>query len=517
MQSRPILPVLYEHQRLAVEEVLQHIKSGETSILIVAPTGSGKTVIGTQLMAYVFRTGRPCLFVVPREPLIDQTISTAAKFGMRCGVIKSGRTEDRSAPIQIASVQTLCRRNPAEYPQADLVIFDEAHTSYSASWRTILKFYQGRGAIVVGLTATPDRTNPAEGLGEIYNCLVKVPPISEMIRKGILVPPVYYGPQVRLDLSSVKLKGKDFDPTQLNVVCNTEKACKEIVDEWEKLASDRLTICFSTSIGHSQSLVEGFAKRGHYAVAIDCETEEAERREIYTAFARGGAGDPQILVSVDVLEEGFDEPKVGCVIAGRPTWSRKKYVQQIGRGLRRFPGKKDCIIIDYAGNAYRFGFVTDQREFVLTKDKFSKVGDAPIKQCPPESGCGALLPISTLVCPWCQWQFPQKKKLSGYDLPLVELESACSAVEREEAVAFYQAVAVSAYRKEASPAQALAAYRQKFNCLPTIEITRGAVCGVNPADNQKKLYRAYLQRIAFKTGKHSDWVSEYMKLEFGNG
>ena len=61
----------------------------------------------------------------------------------------------------------------------------------------------------------------------------------------------------------------------------------------------------------------------------------------------------------------------------------------------------------------------------------------------------------------------------------------------------------------------IAAYRQKFDCLPTVEITRGAVCGVNPADNQKKQYRAYLQRVAFKGGKSSDWVSEYMKLEFG--
>jgi superfamily II DNA or RNA helicase len=506
-------PTLYEHQRLAVEQAHSHIKEGENAILIVAPTGSGKTVIASEIMFHEVRVGRRCLFLVHRSPLIDQTSKTAAKFGLRTGVIKSGYPEDRAASVQIASVQTLTRRNIVDYPEADLVICDEAHTSYSLSWRKILDFYKMRGATVIGLTATAYRTNPSEGLGEVYNKIVQVASVAELVQQKLLATPIYFGIPARLDLSKVRMRGKDFDVKDLNIVCNIQTACSSIVDQWEKKACDRLTIGFTVSTEHSDRLMNEFTRRGYYAATVDYRMSEDQRDEIMCAFSNGKVGNLQILLSVDVLEEGFDVPAVGCVIQARPTWSRKKNEQQIGRGLRKSSGKENCIILDCAGNAYRFGFITDKSKLSLNKDNPDKrTGIAPVKECSEiKGGCGALIPISSSICSHCGYIFPTKKKLEPKNLVPLRGREECS----NDEVDYYRLNANTAYRKEQSPGLAISLFEKKFNYVPHSVVTKGAVFGENPSDQQRKMYRAYLQRIAFKQGKDLNWIMQFMELEFG--
>ncbi|MFN6475364.1 DEAD/DEAH box helicase [Nostoc sp. DedQUE07] len=507
-------PTLYEDQQKVVDEVLSLIKQEQKRILVYAETGAGKTTIAIELVSYAVKAGMPCLFVVPDEPLIDQTIKTANKFGLKCGVIKSGRKEDRSQKLQVAGIDTLINR---KFPLAEIVFADEAHVSYSPTWRKVLEYYWQMGSVVIGLTATPYRTNPKEGLGEIYDCLVKAPQMADLIEMGRLCPFLYFG-FPRLDLSRVRKTKGDYDPKDLGVVVDTDLACEQIVDEWEQKASNRKTIAYTVSLDHSDRLQAKFQAKGYNAVCVDGRMETSERTSTYTGFASGGKLDPQILISVDVLEKGFDEPSVSCIIQARPTMSQIKYRQQIGRGSRKSPGKDHCIVLDYAGNAYRFGFVTSKQEVTLDKDKTSSSGTAPIKACPREkSGCGALLHLSIMSCPHCSYQFPAKQKKANYHYSMVAIAPRVPSdnTELDARIAFYSEVAQRSFRKELPPGNAIALFHQKYNASPALDITKGAVFGANPSDNQKNLYRAYLQRQALRSSKDLEWISQYMKLEFG--
>ncbi|MEH1780885.1 MAG: DEAD/DEAH box helicase [Nostoc sp.] len=508
-------PKLYDDQKKVVEEVLELIKQEQKRILVYAETGAGKTTIAIELISYAIKAGMPCLFVVPDEPLIDQTIKTANKFGLKCGVIKSGRKEDRSQKLQIAGIDTLINR---KLPIAEIVFADEAHVSYSPTWRKVLEYYWQMGSVVIGLTATPYRTNPKEGLGEIYDCLVKAPQMAELIEMGRLCPFLYFG-FPRLDLSRVRKTKGDYDHNDLDVVVNTELACEQIVDEWEQKASSRKTIAYTVSLDHSDRLQAKFQAKGYNAVCVDGRMESEMRSPIYAGFARGGELDPQILISVDVLEKGFDEPSIGCIIQARPTMSQIKYRQQIGRGSRKYPGKEYCIVLDYAGNTYRFGFVDSKQDVSLDKDKAFSPGAAPIKACPPEkAGCGALLHLSVMICPHCSYQFPVRTKKANYNhsmVPIAPSRIPSANVDLEVRIAFYCEVAQRSFKKELSPGNAIALFHQKFSVTPAPDITKGAIFGTNPSDNQKNLYRAYLQRQALRSSKDLEWVAQYMKLEFG--
>ncbi|WP_100899135.1 DEAD/DEAH box helicase [Nostoc flagelliforme] len=507
-------PILYEDQKIVVEKVLELIKQEKKRILVYAETGAGKTTIATELISYAVKAGMPCLFIVPDEPLIDQTIKTATKFGLKCGVIKSGRKEDRSQKLQIAGIDTLINR---KFPLAEIVFADEAHVSYSPTWRKVLEYYWQMGSVVIGLTATPYRTNPKEGLGEIYDCLVQAPQMADLIEMGRLCPFKYFG-FPKLDLSRVRKTKGDYDKEDLAVVVDTDLACEQIVGEWEQKASHLKTIAYTVSLNHSDRLQAAFQAKGYNAVCVDGRLENDARSPIYAGFASGGKFDPQILISVDVLEKGFDEPSVACIIQARPTMSRIKYRQQIGRGSRKYPGKEYCIVLDYAGNAYRFGFVTSRQQVSLDKDKASAPGTAPIKACSRESGgCGALLHLSVMVCPHCSYQFPVRNKKVNYNYSMVALAPrvASGNTELEDWIAFYREVAQRSFKKELPPGNAIALFHQKFSATPAPDITKGAIFGENPSDNQKNLYRAYLQRQALRSSKDLEWVGQYMKLEFG--
>lgn len=510
------MPELYPDQQIVLNQILNLIKNNNRRILLCAETGSGKTTIASRLMLYFIKTGSPCLFIVGDDPLIYQTKKTADKFGIRSGIIKADIPEDRKQPLQIASIYSLINR---QLPPAELIIFDEAHESYAASFRGVIDYYYNRGGTILGLTATPYRTNPKEGLGEIYDHMVVAPRFGELVEMKRLSPPTYYGFDP-LDLSQVRLlKNGDYNLDDLNVLCNTDRDCVRIVQEWLNRASERKTIAFTICLEHSQRLQQAFLNYGINAVTVDSETSTEDRRCIYEEFARGSLTDPQVIISVDVLEKGFDEPSVGCIIQARPTKSKIKNNQQLGRGARTFPGKKDFIVIDYAGNIYRHDFITNQTMPQLTKGggKVSE-GVAPVKCCPREKGgCGLILPLAVMECKGCGYKFPPKQKLV-VERPLAQLVPALPSTRgeiNEEERMFFVAAAQTAYKRDLPPGGPIAQFQEKFNKLPDSNILRGAIFGVNPSDRQKQEYQGYLQRQAIRQGKDRNWIDQYLKLEFG--
>lgn len=196
---------LRPYQLDAVERVREQIRSGARRVLIVAPTGSGKTVVAAHIMARAVESGRRVLFVAHRRELIDQCFRKLEDSGVgQVGVIMAG--DPRSNPgasVQVASIDTLRHRAK---PEANLVIVDEAHRALAKSYVELASMYPA--SVHLGLTATPYRAD-GRGLCDAYDALVVVASPKELIAEGFLVEPTVYtlAAHELPDLSAVKVKG----------------------------------------------------------------------------------------------------------------------------------------------------------------------------------------------------------------------------------------------------------------------------------------------------------------------
>jgi len=165
---------LYPFQKELVDSTHSRLANGENRLLIVAPTGSGKTIIAAQLIQDLASAGMRILFLVHLDVLVGQTAEKLERFGVQAGFIKAGYTEERGAPVQIASVQTLIRRGWWRSQHFDVVIFDEAHrTAFSLAAELIRDVYPN--AVHIGLTATPWRLNPRQGLSDYFSESIAAP------------------------------------------------------------------------------------------------------------------------------------------------------------------------------------------------------------------------------------------------------------------------------------------------------------------------------------------------------
>lgn len=502
---------LRSYQKQFIADVYTRIRAGEKRILGVAPTGAGKTLISSQMVSHAVSKGRRILFVVHRDILIAQTYDKLCKFGLSdCGFIKSGWQENREALVQIASVQTLCKRNWwHEYP-ADVVILDECHlVAFAAVVQQMMQLIYPQ-AIYLGLTATPWRLSKRESLGDCFQALVCAPMPHDLIDSGFLVKPGYFSPS-QADLESVGTTvSGDFDEGQLALACDRPELIQQIVRDWHNLAYPRRTIAFAVNVNHSQHLRDAFLRAGIPAAHVDGTMHSKVANQIYEQLS---AGEILVLCSCMKLVEGFDVPSVSAVLLCRPTQSKALHFQQIGRGLRLCPetDKRDCIVIDQAGNILRHGFVEDLKAISLDRGEDAQEGEVPKKICPPEQGgCAAILYASVPRCPKCGYVFPKPKKV--YFVPTLQHMLSEEDFERHE---FYCQHIKTAYQRNFVPGWAAITFKDRFGHWPPDAWARGAVFGDHPTQVQRRSYYRYLQAIAQRKEKSEAWVERYMSLEFG--
>lgn len=496
-------PILRPYQRQVVREVYNHIRYGVKRILVVAATGSGKTVISAQIVADAASRGRRVLFIVHREMLVTQTHEKFQKFGLECGFIKAGWAENRDALVQIASIQTLARRQWWYEFAADIVVLDEAHiTGFSAITQKILEKVYPQ-AIYVGLTATPWRLSKKEAMGDIFDALVTAPMPYMLIEQGFLVKPSYFGIEPP-DLKGVATVGGEYSEPELARVCDRPELNQQAVQEWQRLTAGCRTIVFAVGVQHSQNLCKAFQDSGISAAHVDGTTPTALRNQIYEQLAQA-----QILVlcSCQTLTEGFDCPSVSAIIMCRPTKSRALYFQQIGRGLRLSPetDKRDCVVLDHAGNVSEFGFIEDLKEVNLFQGKDSKPKEAPTKICPE---CGAILYTFQMRCK-CGYRFPREIQLSIQ--ALIQLLSE----EDRKRLKDYHKLYQRAYQQAYAPGWADSQFKDKYGYWPPRAWARGAVFGDRPRQKDKRDFRRYLHSVAQRKEKPDEWIERYMTLQFG--
>lgn len=293
-----VLAGLRDYQSEVLERVWSMRDGGKRKVLLVAPTGSGKTVIGSAMVKQAAGQGLRVMFMVHRRELVKQSAAKLWDVGIDAGIIQAGFPMRLEEPVQVASVQTLharaMRSSAITLPEADLVIVDEAHHILAKTWTDIANEYPG--SLIVGLTATPCRGD-GRGLGRMFEVMVECPDVAELIKRGYLVGTKVYAPAVP-DLKGVKTTAGDYNEKQLAQRVDKAELVGDIVMHWLKLAERRKTVVFAVDVAHSVHIRDEFRRASVVAEHIDGTTPMEERDAILKRLSEGKA---EVVVNCMVL------------------------------------------------------------------------------------------------------------------------------------------------------------------------------------------------------------------------
>jgi superfamily II DNA or RNA helicase len=329
-------------------------------VLMMLPTGGGKTVIASALIDFFVDQGKRVLYIVNRKELVDQSYNKFASFAYHVSIIKAGRKYRKmfspDKKVQIIMIQTyFARRNKLPDLNPDIIIMDEAHDGFTGSRiQQLLADYPD--AKILAKTATPcdDQGYLLEGFDHYIMDLQ----VSDLQELGYLAKDKVFVP-VSVDLTGVRITAGDYNENDLSERCSRTDVITNIVENFTKYAKEKQTLVFAVNIHHAEKLTEEFRSFGFRTEVVHSKMANPEDREkIIQAFARK---EIQILINVGVLTTGFDCPNVECVVLARPTQVERLYIQMVGRGLRITDKKKECLFLD-CGNCWeRFGFPSDDR------------------------------------------------------------------------------------------------------------------------------------------------------------
>jgi superfamily II DNA or RNA helicase len=397
---------LWDHQQRAIEELrislLPVAKGGrgKRRPIVQSPTGSGKTVLAAQIIERALAKGNRVAFTVPAISLIDKTVQDFYEEGLRdVGVIQADhRGTNYGKKVQVCSVDTIARR---DFPATNIVIVDECHVAKAAitEWME-----EDPNKIFIGLSATPWR----RGLGTIYDDLIIAATIEDLIAKGILAPFKVFAPS-RPDLGSCKVARGDYVLDELGKIAKKDKALiGDVIETWLAKAEGRPTICFCVDRAHARLLQERFKDAGVSAAYVDHEMSLLERAQVERDFHSGAV---KVVCNVDCLGVGIDWD-IRCLILARPTRSIIRYVQNVGRGLRRADGKDHLLILDHSDTTQRLGMVSDIKRDKLSEGKLAKSENEAEEQETPLpvacKQCSYMKPPGTFECPSCG-HIPERK------------------------------------------------------------------------------------------------------------
>lgn len=405
INAQPPQP-LRPYQTAAVVQVFNAWNSGKRRVLLVSPTGSGKTRMAEEFVWRARQAHEHVLFIVHRRELLKQT---AARLRLSLGaldvaIIAPGEELSLESPVQVATVQTLLARDLL--PEASLVIFDEAHHYVAEDWQKLVSSYPTIRAL--GLTATPERQD-GRALGDIFDELVVAAQYSELLKAGFIVPCRVYQPP------------DDYAGDGL---------AQEPLQAWQRYAENSKTFWFSRSVEAAYEDAEALNRLGVKAATIEHNTPKRERDE---ALERFSAGELQVLTNVYALTEGVDVPAARCCLLARGCQHITPFLQMAGRVLRPAQGKADAILVDLTGATLRHGLPTEDRIYSLDGEGIRRTSKTPVRSC---LKCGATFPSYERKCPACGYEPPiEVKSVKIWDLELRAVfagaETPSTAKERE--------------------------------------------------------------------------------------
>lgn len=326
------------------------------AIMVQMPTGTGKThLLASVIYDHLKEEQGQCVWIVAhRRELVEQIEETVARYGISKG---DGR-------VKVMSIQWLSRHwKDVKDENPSLIVIDEAHHALAETYKELWLRYPE--AKKLGMTATPCRLN-GKGFTDLFDTLITSDSIADFIRQGWLSAFDYVSIRPDSDeqqlIDSLGKRGADGDyqVKEMDTVLNKRLSIEMLYESIRQYADGKKGIVYAISISHARNIAEYYVEHGMNAVAIDSRTPAKVRKRFVEDFRLGKI---QVLVNVDVFSEGFDCPDVEFVQMARPTLSLAKYLQQVGRGLRKTDGKESCMIIDNVGLYRLFGLPTTDRDW----------------------------------------------------------------------------------------------------------------------------------------------------------
>jgi DNA repair protein RadD len=399
------------YQTESIDRLRQGVRDGHRAQLLVAPTGSGKTVCAAYLMAEADRKMSRVAFVVDRVNLVDQTSAVLDRYGVAHGCVQAGHWRHRPYErVQVCSAQTLEKRG--FLPDMKLLIVDEAHCLRK---QTVELIKSRPDIAVLGLTATPF----SKGLGGIYTNVVNVTTTNALVDDGFLVPLQMYAAKA-VDMTGAKVVAGEWAESEIET--RGMKIVGDVVGEWidktlRHFGGPVKTIVFSATVAHGEELCRQFNEAGHNFQQVSYKDGNDERRRELIEEFRKSDSSIMGLVSCEVFTRGFDVPDIMCGIAARPyRKSFSSHIQQLGRVMRPAPGKSFGLWLCHAGNLLRFHSDTQTLFSEGVGDLNDGALDGRVRKEPEQKekdrlacSCGYLMPPRAVKCPACG---KERKRLS---------------------------------------------------------------------------------------------------------
>ena len=409
---------LFDYQEDMKERIEKAFESHQ-SVMVQMPTGTGKTILLAEVVKSEKLKGKnpdgekseklkgknPCVWiVVHRRELVEQIKETLAKqldsslftlpsslnpldsslFTLHSSLNpldSSLFTLRSSLTTRVFSIQWLSKHYHELEEKPSLIIIDEAHHAVAKTYKEVMDAYPE--AKKLGLTATPCRLTK-RGFTDLFDVLLQSWSVKKFIADGWLS--LYDYMSIREDsedwrlVNSLKKRGADgdFSLREMSEKLNVQPSIERLCDTVMRYAANKKGITYAIDIAHAEHIAEAYRQHGIKAVAISSKTSIEERKKIIERFKKTSVGDCygnscyasleqtndiQVLVNVDLFGEGFDCPDVEFIQLARPTLSLAKYLQQVGRGMRVFEGKKYCLILDNVGLYRLFGLPSDDRDW----------------------------------------------------------------------------------------------------------------------------------------------------------
>ena len=405
------------YQTEAVQSVYGYFQQSAGNPVVAMPTGTGKAVVIAMLLEAIYCAypRQRVMMLTHVKELIAQNYEKLMTLwpNAPAGIYSAGlNRKDFYRPITFGGIASVWRK-PELFGHQDLLLIDECHLVDPAAEGMYASFITGLRKTnpllkVVGFTATPWRLGQGHitdgGLfTDVCFDITGVNAFNRLIAEGYLSPLIPRSTRQQIDTDGVHLRGGEFIPKELQMAVDRDEITRGALEEMLELAADREHwLIFASGVTHAENIVQMLDTMGVSAVAVHSKMSNGARDEAISGFK---SGKYRVAVNNNVLTTGFDFPAIDCIGVLRPTLSTVLWVQMLGRGTRPSPGKKNCLVLDFAANTRRLGPINDP---VIPRKKGAGGGDAPVKVC---DACGVYNHASVRHCANCGAEFRFQVKI----------------------------------------------------------------------------------------------------------
>lgn len=314
----------------------QVLNSNHKSMIVNAPTGAGKMVFIMLLAEYYQQFNKKILILVDRIALIKQLSDCATKYDIKHNIMQADNSVDNQALITIASVQSY----DYTLPNPEYLLIDECHSIYENVSNLIKSVPK-----TIGFTATAI----TKGLGLIYDSVINATTAEILTRNGTLMPfNVLY--MSKINMVNAKLVAGEYPASEVHK--RSAAIYGDVVAMYNQYTPNKRGICFCANKAHCEDVAALFTEAGIPVGVYTSSTKESERIELLRKFDNN---EIKLLISVSALSKGFDKGYIEVILDLRPLRrSLAEYIQMIGRGLRQYQNKTNCVVLDFSGNWERF-------------------------------------------------------------------------------------------------------------------------------------------------------------------